>query len=167
MPNSGTGAWPAFWLGQVGGIPPTAPGTLGEELDIFEWYGVSHNDKPGLVQQASHNWNPDGTQDQTLPFLYKPQTPIPDGGQPWADFHIYGLLIDPAHITWNIDGVQTNQIATPTTHMTSAFYIMIDYALGGGWPLTGMVNNSSFDVDWVRVYAPPSTPALGINHAAH
>lgn len=155
MPNSGTGAWPAFWLGQRGGIPAVGPCQPGEELDVFEWYGVAHDNIPGLVQQASHNWNCDGTQDATLPSLYSPQTKMPDGSQPWAGYHIYGIEVDPVHITWYIDGVQTNQIATPTSHMTSPFYLMLDYALGGGWPLTGMVNDSSFNIDWVRVWALP------------
>jgi beta-glucanase (GH16 family) len=154
MPNSATGAWPAFWLAQKGGIPAVKTGLPGEELDIFEWYGVSHNNIPGMVQQASHNWNVDGSQDPT-PSLYSPQTKIPDGSQPWTGYHIYGLQVDPVHITWYIDGVQTNQIATPMSHMTSPFYIMLDYGLGGGWPLTGMVNNSSFNIDWVRVWALP------------
>jgi beta-glucanase (GH16 family) len=161
MPNSGTGAWPAFWLDSTSGIT----GGQNEEIDIFEWYGVcdtagSYQD---FVQQASHNWNSNGTQNQTLPYLYSPQTAMPDGQYPWQGYHIYGCQIDPVHVTWYIDGVQTNQIATPTSYITSPFYMMVDYALGGGWPLTGMVNNSSLSVDWVRVYAlPPAadTPTL-------
>jgi beta-glucanase (GH16 family) len=80
---------------------------------------------------------------------------MPDGSQPWQGYHIYGCQVDPAHVTWYIDGVQTNQIATPTAYITSPFYIMIDYAIGGGWPLSGIVNNSSLNVDWVRVYSLP------------
>ena len=33
--------------------------------------------------------------------------------------------------------------------------MMLDYALGGGWPLTGMVNDSVMKVDWIRVYSLP------------
>jgi beta-glucanase (GH16 family) len=152
MPNSGTGAWPAFWLTGKDSISNKTE--KNEEVDIFEWYGTSHNNTPGLVQQASHNWNPDGT--SSPGGLYSPQTKMPDGSQPWAGYHIYGCQIDPVHITWYIDGVATNQVATPTSYMTSPFYIMVDYALGGGWPLTGMVNGSSLNVDWVRVYALPT-----------
>lgn len=164
MPNSASGSWPAFWLGQTGGIPAIKNGLPGEELDVFEWYGVAHDQVPGVVQQASHNWNVDGSQDLTLPYLYKPQTPMPDSTAPWSAFHNYGILVRPDSITWYIDGVQTNQIATPTSHMTSPFYMMVDYALGGGWPLSGAVNNSHLDVDWVRAYSlPVSKLPVGID----
>jgi hypothetical protein len=33
--------------------------------------------------------------------------------------------------------------------------MMLDYALGGGWPLSGMVNGSAMQVDWVRAYSLP------------
>ena len=59
-------------------------------------------------------------------------------------------------MTFYIDGVLANQLATATDYLTAPLYIMIDYALGGGWPLTGMVNNSHLDVDWVRVYQLPA-----------
>ena len=62
-------------------------------------------------------------------------------------------------MTFYIDGVRANQLATATDYLTAPLYIMIDYALGGGWPLTGMVNNSHLDVDWVRVYQLPA-PSL-------
>ena len=80
---------------------------------------------------------------------------MPGGAYPWQGYHIYGVKITSTNLTFYIDGVQTNQIATPTAYMNGPFYIIIDYALGGGWPLSGMVNNSSFDIDWVRVYSLP------------
>jgi hypothetical protein len=43
---------------------------------------------------------------------------------------------------------------------------MVDYALGGGWPLDGMVDGSHLDVDWVRVYALPTAPTAPSNLAA-
>jgi hypothetical protein len=56
--------------------------------------------------------------------------------------------------------VQTNQIATPASYLTSPFYATVDYALGGWWPLSGapFTTNgaSSLLVDWVRVYSLPS-----------
>ncbi|MDD5261388.1 MAG: discoidin domain-containing protein [Methylacidiphilales bacterium] len=163
IPNSGTGAWPAFWLAESN----WGSGVQGEEIDIFEWYGVCNT--PGnlqaVIQEASHNWNTDGSQNQTLPYLYSPGTPLPGGFYPWQGYHIYGCQVDPAHITWYIDGVKTNQISTPTSYLTAPFYVMIDYALGGGWPLTGMVNNSSLNVDWVRVYSLPPAAAPTITSA--
>jgi fibronectin type 3 domain-containing protein len=171
MPNAGEGAWPSFWLDSVSGIT----GGSNEEIDVFEWYGVCNtpgNDQ-SLIQQASHNWNSDGSQNTSLPYLYSPQTQMPGGAYPWQGYHIYGCQIDPVHITWYIDGVQTNQIATPTSYITNPFYVMVDYALGGGWSLSGTPfttdGTSSLLVDWVRVYSLPSgggAPAAPTNLTA-
>ena len=163
MPDSGTGSWPAFWLMTKNSIPAVNQPTVNEEIDIFEWYGSTQDNATGVTQQASHNWKTDGTVDTTQPRLYQPSTPIPDGAQPWSGYHTYGVQVDPSHITWYIDGTQTNQIATPTPYMSSPFYIMIDYALGGGWPLSGVVNNSHLDLDWVHVYSLPSQPPTVTN----
>jgi beta-glucanase (GH16 family) len=159
MPASGTGAWTSFWIMSENSILNNNNGTSlpNEEVDIFEWYGNNYNNGTANIQQASHNWLPTGGP----AGLYSPSTPMPGGALPWQGFHIYGAQVDPVHITWYIDGVQTNQIATPPGYITSPFYIMNDYALGGGWPLSGMVNNSSMLVDWIRVYALPSTGSSG------
>jgi hypothetical protein len=129
------------------------------EIDVFEWYGNRHDSATGSIQQASHNWNPDGSQSGGL---YDPYRLMPDGSQPWQDFHIYGVKVTPESISWYIDGVQTNQITTPTVYLNSRLYMMVDYALGGGWPLDGMVNNSHMDVDWVRVYSLPQQDDLSV-----
>jgi beta-glucanase (GH16 family) len=159
MPDSGTGAWPAFWLSTTNSIPGVVSKAVPhEEIDILEWYGVTHTAgaEQAFIQEATHNWNVDGSQNKAKgTYLYSPQTAMPSGAYPWEGFHNYGVKVDPVHITWFIDGVQTNQIPTPTKYLTSPFYIMLDYALGGGWPLTGMVSGSTMKVDWVRVYSLP------------
>lgn len=158
MPNSGTGAWPAFWLMTTTNIPAVYGANKRKilEIDIFEWYGVSNeaSNRQPLVQQASHNWNPDGSTDAG--GLYSPQTRMPGGAFGADDYHIYGCQIDPNFITWYIDGVQTNRVVTPMDHLTGPLYIMVDYAIGGGWPRTGMVDGSELLVDWVRVYSLPT-----------
>ena len=158
MPDSGTGAWPAFWLTGKNSIQ--AGNQNNEEIDIFEWYGVTNTagSYQDFISQASHDYQAGGGQ---TGGLYAPQTPMPDGSFPWQGYHVYGCQVDPVHVTWYIDGVKTNQIATPTAYITSPFYIMVDYALGGGWPLTGMVNDSSLSVDWVRVYSLPNGVTTG------
>jgi hypothetical protein len=168
VPNAGDGAWPAFWLDTTSGVTEGA----NEEIDILEWYGIC--DTPGsyqaIMQEASHNWNANGSQNQSAPYLYSPQTPMPYGAYPWQGYHIYGCSITASNITWYIDGVQENQIATPpAAYMNSPFYVMVDYTIGGGWPVSGTPFNtggsSSLLVDWVRVYsqltqaAPPTLAA--------
>jgi fibronectin type 3 domain-containing protein len=165
MPDSGVGSWPAFWIMSENSILNNNNGTSlpNEEIDIFEWYGVARDNNEAFMQQASHNWTPSP---DTAEHLYSPQTPMPGGAKPWEGFHRYGVQVDPQKVTWYIDGVQTNQINTPTAYITSRFYFMIDYALGGGWPLNGVVENSHLDVDYVRVYALPSGPSAPSNLSA-
>ena len=119
--------------------------------------GDRGNDQPDPAEATDDDHAPgdNSGSDETVSFLYKPGTPMPNGAKPWEDFHVYGTRVDADHITWYIDGVQTNQITTPTKYMNGQFYMMLDYAIGGGWPLSGLVANSSFEVDWVRVYALP------------
>ncbi len=158
MPSSGTGAWPAFWLQSQNSILNNKNGTSlpNEEIDIFEWYGTTYTNNSDAISEANHNWTPSGGP----AGLYAPSTPMPGGAFPWQGYHIYGCQVDPDYITWYVDGVQTNQIATPSAYVTSPFYMMVDYAVGGGWPSTGMVNPSALNVDWVRVYSLPTYPIL-------
>lgn len=154
MPRSGTGSWPAFWLMSSTSINNTSKNI--SEIDIFEWYGKAYTDNGAVIQEASHNWGSNGRHGRGAQ-LYSPTTPVPNGAKPWEDFHIYGCQIDPVHITWYIDGVQTNQIMTSNAadYMTGPYFIMVDYALGGGWPINNVVDNSTLDINWVRVYALP------------
>jgi len=154
LPASGTGSWPSFWMKTTNDI--THSGNV-EEIDIFEWYGNTYSANPqqALIQQASHNWIAGGGEDTTTPYLYKPYTPMPGGAFPWAGYHIYGFKADPTYCTWYIDGVQTNRIATPTAYMANPFYTILEYSIGGGWPLDGLVANSKVEIDWIRVYSLP------------
>ncbi|PWJ45168.1 Beta-glucanase, GH16 family [Quadrisphaera granulorum] len=157
MPDSGIGSWPAFWLMTTTTIPAVSPTKVRtHEVDVFEWYGTTNTatNKEALVQQASHNYRADGTQDDST-HLYDTRVEIPNGGYPWQDFHTYGVQIDPQFITWYIDGVRTNQVPTPKDFVTGPYYMMVDYGLGGGWPVSGVVDGSTMQVDWVRAYALP------------
>ncbi|WP_180970527.1 glycoside hydrolase family 16 protein [Burkholderia sp. WAC0059] len=157
MPASGTGSWPAFWLLSSTSINNTS-GKKFSEIDIFEWYGNTYTDNRAVIQEATHNWASGGTRSEGAQF-YSPATPMPDGAKPWRRYHIYGCQIDPVHITWYIDGIQTNQIPTSDAadYMTGPYYMMLDYALGGGWPVDKVVDGSTFDINWVRVYALPAS----------
>ncbi|MFA7344548.1 MAG: glycoside hydrolase family 16 protein [Terrimicrobiaceae bacterium] len=154
LPASGTGSWPSFWMKTTNDI--THSGNV-EEIDIFEWYGNTYSANPqkAQTQQASHNWIAGGGEDITTPHLSSPYTPIPGGAFPWAGYHIYGFKADPTYCTWYIDGVQTNRIATPTAYMANPFYTILEYSIGGGWPLDGLVANSKVEIDWIRVYSLP------------
>lgn len=152
MPNASTGAWPAFWLLSTNAVPNNQGQRL--EIDIFEWYGKDNNVAGGQkVQEVLHLWNPDNTDNASLNFGTIP------GGEPVNNWHIYGCKVDPQFITWYIDGVQIWQIATPTDRHNNPLFIMVDYGLGGGWPLIGepyaSKTTSVMLVDWVRAYSLP------------
>ncbi len=157
MPASGTGSWPAFWLMSSTSINNTA-GKKFSEIDIFEWYGKTFTDDRAIISEVTHNWAAGAARGEGAEF-YSPATPMPNGAKPWKGYHIYGCQIDPLHITWYIDGIQTNQIPTSNAadYMTGPYYMMLDYALGGGWPIDKVVKDSTFDIDWVRVYALPAS----------
>ena len=152
MPESGQGAWPSFWMQTVNTIPDNKAKHL--EIDVVEWYG----NNPTRAQQVTHNWNADGSQQ----FYYLINPVIP-GGNASTQYHIYGVKVDPANITFFIDGIQTGQTPTPADYI-GPMYLMLAYALGGGWPITGepfaSKGKSVLWIDWVRVYAlPPEAPA--------
>jgi hypothetical protein len=127
-----------------------------------EWYG---NDQGGAYQNV-HPWNADGSQG---PLRGGGRAAIPGGDaiKLWLNrlanlfnrWHIYGCKIDPVNITFYIDGVQTRQMPPPNDYFEEPLYIMIDYALGGGWPVDGVPFNthgsSSLLGDWVRAYKLP------------
>lgn len=137
---AGMGTWPAFWLG---GIVPS--GTPSPEIDVFEMYG----NWPTIVHETYHTW----LNNQETQVNYTTAT-ISDTSVNW---HIYGVLVTPIYITWYIDGNQVFQIQTPAAAKVP-LYMMVDYALGGGWGESGVGNPSYTQVDWVRAYQlPPQT----------
>lgn len=159
MPNAGTGAWPAFWLMTTSGISALSKKRAAfHEVDVVEWYGMYNSAAPrAIIQQASHNYLATGGQTPVgRDALYAPETPMPKAKLPWLGYHVYGVQIAPHRTTWYVDGTRTNSIVTPTKFITGPYYMMLDYAIGGGHPDTGMPLQSRMEVDWVRVYNLPS-----------
>ena len=156
MPTSGTGAWTSFWLETQNGILNNMNGTSlpNEEIDIFEWYGTTFATNQSAVSQHNHNWTPSGGPASLRPPRFPAEPCRGRGITSMAARSIRSTL------TWYIDGVQVNQIATPTAYITSPLYMMFDYAVGGGWPSTGMVNPSTFSAKWIRAYSLPPWPIL-------
>ena len=151
MPSSGVGSWPSFWCRVTNQITGA---TCNEEIDILEWYGSSYDGNSDCAQQVSHNWGSCATNQS----VYNPCVHVA-GARPWADYHIYGFQCDPTNITFYIDGVQSLQCATPQHYLTCGLDLRLEYALGGGWPLTNVVANSHYDIDWVRVWRLPGPKA--------
>lgn len=144
MPAGGLGVWPSFCLYTVG-----KPGTtLGEEIDIFEYYGSAFaENKDGGFGMRNHNWG-DGPKEGSVDVW-------PPAAKPWENWHVYGFLATPTNCAFYVDGERQGEFPTPTSYLNSPMYMTLEYCIGGWWPLTGLIANSHLDVDWVRVWAPP------------
>ncbi|MDG3005067.1 glycoside hydrolase family 16 protein [Paludisphaera mucosa] len=138
----GPGTWPAFWLLGVPQLQePKDKKTLTQiELDVVEQYGVNDN----ALHTTTHLWPPvaphTGDGDVAL---------VPDMT---ADFHTYGVMVDDAVITYYFDGVPLRTHPTPPEAKVP-LYLLVDLALGGGWPVDKTPDPSIMIVDYVRVYA--------------
>ena len=137
----GPGVWPAFWLDGLGNFK--TPKTRVAEVDILEEYGVNSL----IAHQVVHVWNADGSG-----FSGKGNSSTLQGMT--TSFHTYGALINPDYIHFYFDGVELWKTPTPA-EAKEPLYVMVDLALGGGWPFDKTPNPSCLYVDYIRVYAPP------------
>lgn len=137
----GRGLWSAFWLlPEGGGWPP--------EIDVMEHLG-RETDRVYVGFHANPNGERDGG---TVPSEMADTT---DG------FHRYGVLWEPEHLTWFIDGVQVHQVPTPDD-MHQPMYMLVNLAIGGNWaqtpdPFTQFP--ARMQVDYVRAWALERQPA--------
>ena len=122
---SGTGAWPAFWLLPTSGAWPP-------ELDVMEAYGGN------TVTQTSHTTSANTTASTSTTVATATTA-----------FHTYGMLWDPTHITWTVDGVQVGQIATPAD-MHQSMYMLLNLAVSGAAPTNGF--SAQLQVDYVHAF---------------
>lgn len=133
----GAGVWPAFW---VMGVPQLLDKTLTNcEIDVVEAYGVNMN----VLHTTVHLWGPKNFHSgEGEHFIVPGMT---------DDFHTYGAMVDEKEIIIYYDGVELRRFKTPEQAKVP-MYIMVDLALGGGWPIDKTPNPSHMFVDWVRVY---------------
>jgi hypothetical protein len=132
------GMWPAFWL--LGQPSITDKKRTNPEIDVVEHYGVL----PNAVHAALHLWYPGGKHTAQGDFFVAPG--LTD------DFHTYGVLVDEANVTWYFDGIEFHKQKTPDEAKVP-LYILVDLAMGGGWPIDKAVSPSYMYVDYVRAYA--------------
>jgi Glycosyl hydrolases family 16 len=138
----GLGTWPAFWLmGVPQLVEPKDKKTIPQiEIDVVEQYGVG----PNALHTTLHLWGPDKL------HWAEGDTSIVSGMT--DDFHTYGVLVDEEFITFYFDGVELRKNKTPKDAKVP-LYLMVDLALGGGWPIDRTPNPSHMLVDYVRAYA--------------
>lgn len=67
-------------------------------------------------------------------------------------FHRYGVAVDHGHIVFCYDGVELRRMATPK-EAEVPLYLLVNLALGGGWPIDKTPSPSHTYVDYVRAYS--------------
>jgi hypothetical protein len=111
------------------------------EIDVVEAYGVL----PNLVISTMHVWNLNGQ------HIAKGDHLVVPGGLSDA-FHNYGVLIDDDFTTFYFDGIPFEK--QPTLPQDKVpLYMLVNLAMGSGWPIDKAVSPSYMYVDYVRAYA--------------
>lgn len=133
----GPGLWPAFWL--VGNRDPDTSA----ELDILEYYGQF----PDTYQSVVHVWK---KTDRGRDYTVLQRHPVPTDSL-WKDFHLYGASIDPEWIIFYLDRSEVGRTPTPPEFRRPLF-ILLNLAMGAGWPIDKTPNPSVMEVDYVRAF---------------
>jgi beta-glucanase (GH16 family) len=136
----GLGTWPAFWLLGVPAVTNKSVPNI--EIDVVEQYGVM----PNALFATLHVWGPGNKHTAEGEAFIAPGMD--------DNFHRYGVMVEPKQITWYFDGIELWRQPSPeSAHVP--LYVLVDLAMGGGWPIDKATNPSYMDVDYVRVYAKP------------
>jgi len=143
----GPGVWPAFWLNSSYNRKDKTAGKDGSvEIDIMEYYGRT----PSSFTATVHVWRP-------RPHHSKGHTVTTKPYEVSSGFHNYGCMVEPEEITMYFDGVEVWRAKTPPEH-NKPLMVLLNLALGPGWPIDKTPNPSIMEVDYVRVYS-SITPA--------
>jgi beta-glucanase (GH16 family) len=138
---AGKGLWPAFWM-----LPTDK--SWPPEIDALEAFGTANANGEGGSNQAHVGViSSDGSQNnggwQTV------------NGDMTADYHNYGVLWDPQHITWYIDGQEVFQANTPAD-ANKPMYLLANLAVGGNWPGSPDGSNTwpaDMKIDYIHAYS--------------
>jgi beta-glucanase (GH16 family) len=130
----GPGVWPAFWL--ASNSKPTSP-----EIDIVEYYGAFRDS----YRITEHVWSHDksivgrGTEIKVPP------------GSLSSRYNTFGVLIEPQETSYYLN---RNKVwSTPTLpEFKQSLYILVDLAIGGGWPSDKLTSPQRMEVQYIRAY---------------
>jgi len=134
------GVWPAFWLDS---FIPKGSSDPSIEIDVLEYYGKF----PDGFQSSVHIWPHDGAQPHvTTETIHVAAHSLCEA------FHTYGVSVGKDWIIVYLDGQEQWRTPTPEAHK-HGLMILLNLALGGGWPIDETPSPSIFEVDYVRAYA--------------
>lgn len=134
----GPGLWPAFWL--VNNQHPD----FAAEIDVLEHYGVA----PDKYESVTHVW---AVTDKAKSSGDLMRHDVPHGSL-YSDFHTYGVSIDKDWLIFFHDRVEVSRTKSlPEFHRP--MFMLVNLAMGAGWPIDQTPNPSYMYVDYVRAYA--------------
>lgn len=151
----GPGLWPGFWLNAN---QPHSDPKPGVEIDVIEYYGQF----TGAYHSSVHVWekaNPKSSRE--LDHITK----VPPGSLT-SGFHTYGVDVEPDWITFYLDRRETWQVATPA-ELKDSLMVLVDLAMGSGWPIDRTPDPSIMKVDYIHVFAPPITKTAVASRGCH
>ena len=134
----GPGMWPAFWLMGVRGIKDKT--VTNPEIDVIEQYSAI----PNCHTSTLHLWGPNNKHTAEGDAFVVPS--MTDG------FHSYGAMVDEKTIIWYFDGSELWRTKTPEEAKVP-LYVMVNLAMGSGWPIDKAPSPSYMDVDYVKVWS--------------
>lgn len=138
----GKGVWPAFWLHTI--QDPKAKSKV--EIDVMEFYG--HD--PRTYQTSVHTWQlaPSEAASDSGPgtFVNVPANSLSD------DFNTYGVLVRPSEVIFYLNRTEVWRTETPPA-LDRPLLVLVNLALGSGWPIAETPNPSYMFVDYIRVYS--------------
>lgn len=145
----GPGTWPGFWLNANQAPGSTEPGV---EVDILEYYGQFTDGYHSVV----HVWD---KEDAARSRANDHITRVPAGSLT-SGFHTYGAEVAKDGITFYLDRRATWSTPTPP-EMRDPSMVLVNLALGSGWPIDKTPNPSIMQVDYIHVYErrPPTEAA--------
>jgi beta-glucanase (GH16 family) len=126
------GSWPAFWMiTRDAAYPP--------EIDIDEWNPPGNNDQVhNGYRNTAASWSSNYFSSDSA-------------------YHVYGMRLDPSHVTFFYDGVQTYQAAYDGDPYAWIIYFNLAVASGESAGATGYP--ASLNVSYCRAWVPQGVPA--------
>lgn len=138
----GPGVWPAFWLNANNRKDDKSPSV---EIDVIEYYGQF----PDGFHSVWHVWDKiDPKKKQGGGII----TSVPSGSLS-NSFHTYGVDVTKEWIVFYLDRREIGRTPTPAEH-TKPLMMLVNLALGSGWPIDKTTSPSDLLVDYIYAFAP-------------
>jgi Glycosyl hydrolases family 16 len=130
----GPGVWPAFWL--VGDSKTNSP-----EIDVMEYYGAFRSS----YRITEHVWNHGQSVLGRSIAINVPPGSLSSG------YNTFGVLVEPKETSFYLNRKEVWSTPTPPEY-TQPLYLLVDLAIGGGWPDNKLTSPQRMDVQYIRVY---------------